>query len=89
MWIAMTGKQQAGLPADFATPVNTAPVDLAEEAQASAGLWSRLLPALRAFCDGRTAILISHHPIAAELADRVVEVVDGRLVVSTPIAVPA
>jgi ATP-binding cassette subfamily B protein len=49
----------------------------------------RLLPALRAFCHGRTAILISHHPIAAELADRVVEVTDGRLVVSTPIAVPA
>jgi ATP-binding cassette subfamily B protein len=49
----------------------------------------RLLPALRAFCHGRTVILISHHPIAGELADRVVEVADGRLVVSTPIAIPA
>jgi ABC-type multidrug transport system fused ATPase/permease subunit len=49
----------------------------------------RLLPALQAFCHGRTAILISHHPIAGELGDRLVEVVDGRLVASTPIAVPA
>jgi ABC-type multidrug transport system fused ATPase/permease subunit len=49
----------------------------------------QLLPALRAFCHGRTTILISHHPIAGELADRVVEVADGRLIPSTPIAVPA
>lgn len=49
----------------------------------------RLLPALRAFCDGRTAIVISHDPIAGELADRVVEVAHGRLVPSTPIAVRA
>jgi ATP-binding cassette subfamily B protein len=49
----------------------------------------RLLPALEAFCRGRTAILISHHPIAVELSDRVVEVSGGRLVASTPIAVTA
>jgi ATP-binding cassette subfamily B protein len=39
----------------------------------------RLLPALEAFCRGRTTILISHHPIAAALADRAVEVQAGRL----------
>jgi ATP-binding cassette subfamily B protein len=39
----------------------------------------RLLPALEEFCRGRTTILISHDPIAAELADRTVEVADGRL----------
>lgn len=49
----------------------------------------RLLPALRAFCDDRTSIVISHHPIACHLADRVVEVARGRLVPSTPFAVPA
>jgi ATP-binding cassette, subfamily B, bacterial len=49
----------------------------------------RLLPALEAFCHGRTAILISHHRIASELGDRVMEIADGRLVASTPIAVPA
>jgi ABC-type multidrug transport system fused ATPase/permease subunit len=49
----------------------------------------RLLPALRAFCDDRTSIVISHHPIACHIADRVVEVVRGRLVPSTPFAVPA
>jgi ATP-binding cassette, subfamily B, bacterial len=49
----------------------------------------RLLPALAAFCDGRTAIIISHDPIAGELADRVLEVAHGRLVPSTPLAVPA
>jgi ABC-type multidrug transport system fused ATPase/permease subunit len=49
----------------------------------------RLLPGLRAFCEGRTTILISHHPIARELADRVVELADGRLVDPEPMAVPA
>jgi len=49
----------------------------------------RLLPALRAFCRGRTTILISHDPIALELADRVVEVGDGRLVPATALALPA
>jgi ABC-type multidrug transport system fused ATPase/permease subunit len=39
----------------------------------------RLLPALEAFCRDRTTILISHHPIAAVLADRAVEVRGGRL----------
>jgi ABC-type multidrug transport system fused ATPase/permease subunit len=49
----------------------------------------RLLPALRAFRHGRTTIVISHDPIAAELADRTVEVADGRLLAPAPIAVPA
>jgi ATP-binding cassette subfamily B protein len=49
----------------------------------------RLLPGLRAFCEGRTTLLISHDAIAGELADRTVEVVDGRLLTQTPIAVPA
>jgi ATP-binding cassette, subfamily B, bacterial len=46
----------------------------------------RLLPALEEFCRGRTTILISHEPIAAELADRIVEVADGRLVTTARIA---
>jgi ABC-type multidrug transport system fused ATPase/permease subunit len=49
----------------------------------------RLLPELRAFCEDRTTILISHDPIALELADRVVELAGGRLVPSTPLAVHA
>jgi ATP-binding cassette, subfamily B, bacterial len=49
----------------------------------------RLLPPLQTFCDGRTTILISHHPLAGELADSVVEVADGRLAAAMPIAVPA
>jgi ATP-binding cassette, subfamily B, bacterial len=49
----------------------------------------RLLPGLKTFCRGRTAILISHHPIAGELSDRVVEVSGGRLIASTPMALPA
>jgi ABC-type multidrug transport system fused ATPase/permease subunit len=49
----------------------------------------RLLPALRTFCRGRTTILISHDPIAVELADRVVELVGGRFVPSSPLALPA
>jgi ATP-binding cassette subfamily B protein len=49
----------------------------------------RLLPALRAFCHGRTTILISHHLAAGELADRTVELAGARLVASTPFAVPA
>jgi ATP-binding cassette, subfamily B, bacterial len=48
----------------------------------------RLLPALAEFCDGRTAIVISHDPIAGELGDRVFEVAHGRLVPSTLLAVP-
>jgi ATP-binding cassette, subfamily B, bacterial len=49
----------------------------------------RLLGALRAFCRGRTTILISHDPIALELADRVVEVAGGRLVPATALALTA
>jgi ATP-binding cassette, subfamily B, bacterial len=49
----------------------------------------RLLPALEAFLRDRTVILISHHPAAWELADRVVEVIGGRLVSPSPMAVPA
>lgn len=49
----------------------------------------RLLPGLRAYCEGRTTILISHDPIARELADRVVELADGRLVTFEPPAVAA
>jgi ABC-type multidrug transport system fused ATPase/permease subunit len=48
----------------------------------------RLVSPLRAFCRGRTTILISHDSIAAELADRTVELVDGHLLAPTPIAVP-
>jgi ATP-binding cassette subfamily B protein len=48
----------------------------------------RLLPALEAFCHDRTTILISHHPIAAALADRAVELTAGRLA-PLPLAVPA
>ena len=46
----------------------------------------RLLPALDEFCRNRTTILISHHPIAGELADRTVEVADGRLLATAAIA---
>jgi ATP-binding cassette, subfamily B, bacterial len=46
----------------------------------------RLLPALEEFCRGRTTMLISHDPIAAELADRTVEVVGGRLLPTEGIA---
>jgi ATP-binding cassette subfamily B protein len=46
----------------------------------------RLLPALETFCRGRTVIVISHHPIAAALADRAIEVRAGRL---TPLDVAA
>jgi ABC-type multidrug transport system fused ATPase/permease subunit len=49
----------------------------------------RLLPALRAFGYDRTTIVISHHPIAAEVADRTVEASDGRLFTSAPISIPA
>jgi ATP-binding cassette, subfamily B, bacterial len=49
----------------------------------------RLLPPLQRFCRGRTTILISHHPLAGELADSVVEVADGRLAAAMPTAVPA
>lgn len=49
----------------------------------------RLLPRLEAFCRSRTTLVISHDPIAGALADRTVEVTGGRLVPSTPIAVPA
>jgi ATP-binding cassette, subfamily B, bacterial len=50
----------------------------------------RLLSALSAVCRDRTTLLISHHPIAAELADRAVELVDGRLLPSSAaLAVPA
>jgi ATP-binding cassette subfamily B protein len=38
----------------------------------------RLLPALRALCRGRTAILISDHPLAHEIASRTVTASDGR-----------
>jgi ATP-binding cassette subfamily B protein len=47
----------------------------------------RLLPALRTSLQDRTAVLVSHDPIAAELADRVVEVVDGRLASPVSLAV--
>jgi ATP-binding cassette, subfamily B, bacterial len=46
----------------------------------------RLLPALEELCRGRTTILISHDPIAFELADRSVEVADGRLLPTEGIA---
>lgn len=46
----------------------------------------RLLPALRALSRGRTTILISHHPVAAEVATRTVAVTDGRLVQFEPLA---
>jgi ABC-type multidrug transport system fused ATPase/permease subunit len=49
----------------------------------------RLLGALRTFCRGRTTILISHDPIALELADRVVGVAGGRLVPATALALTA
>jgi ATP-binding cassette subfamily B protein len=49
----------------------------------------RLLPALRAFFHARTTVLISHHPVAGELADRSVAVAGGRLVDSAPIGVHA
>ena len=46
----------------------------------------RLLPALEEVCRGRTTILISHDPVAAELADRTVEVAAGRLLPTERIA---
>ncbi|HUG91709.1 MAG TPA: ABC transporter permease subunit/CPBP intramembrane protease [Planctomycetaceae bacterium] len=37
---------QAGLPRQFAAPISADPIDLAKDEQLSAGLWSKLLPAL-------------------------------------------
>jgi ABC-type multidrug transport system fused ATPase/permease subunit len=49
----------------------------------------RLLGALRVLCRDRTTILISHDPIALELADRVAEVAGGRVVRATALALSA
>jgi ATP-binding cassette subfamily B protein len=49
----------------------------------------RVLAALRDFSRDRTTILISHDPIAAELADRAVTIDHGRLVPSDATAVAA
>jgi ATP-binding cassette subfamily B protein len=49
----------------------------------------RLLPELAELLRRRTAIVISHHALAEELATRTVTIADGRLVESTPVALSA
>jgi ATP-binding cassette, subfamily B, bacterial len=49
----------------------------------------RLLPGLAELLRGRTTILISHHPLAEELATRTVTVTDGRLGAAMPAALSA
>jgi ABC-type multidrug transport system fused ATPase/permease subunit len=49
----------------------------------------RLLPELAELLRGRTTILISHHPLAEELATRTVTIANGRLLEPIPVALSA
>jgi ABC-type multidrug transport system fused ATPase/permease subunit len=49
----------------------------------------RLLPELAELLRGRTTILISHHPLAEELATRTVTIANGRLLAPIPVALSA
>lgn len=48
----------------------------------------RVLEPLRRLTSGRTTVLVTHDPVAVSIADRVLTLVDGRLV-ADPVEVPA